>query len=88
MRLSAGHSPAWALKPVAATKAAAATARSKPLLIEVDIFVSSLFRRGLGVSRSDRMMKCDELGRKCRIALIAIARRYSSRLQILISLPN
>src|SRR5262249_2446901 len=48
IRLSAGHSPAWAVnaKPVVAMKAAAATVRSKTLLVEVYILISSLFRRG------------------------------------------
>src|SRR5262245_57043757 len=62
IRLSAGHSPACAVnaKPVMATKAAA-TVRSKILLVEVCIPISSLFRRGLAMSRCT---DCDDEARQ------------------------
>jgi hypothetical protein len=49
IRLSAGQSPAWAVhaKPVVAAKAAATMVRAKILLVEVNILISSLFRRAL-----------------------------------------
>src|SRR5262245_14221122 len=67
IRLSAGHSPAWAVnvKPAAATKAAAATLRSKSLLVEVYILISSLFRRGLrGRRRSDYNYEARQIGKE------------------------
>src|SRR5262249_30360890 len=62
MRLSSGHSPACAAnaKLAVATKAAA-TVRSTILLVEVYILISSLFRRGLVISRRS---DCDDDARQ------------------------